>query len=350
MVKNVLIVDDDTEMLATLQSGFARYRETFAVVVAENGAEAIEILKAQVVSLVVTDLKMPRVDGFALLQHIMENYPDIPVIVITGYSTPEMESMARTGGAIGYIAKPFMLETLARQILKALRRESEGGRLHSVSSGIFLQLIEMEQKTCTIRLEEKATGRSGVLFFREGALMDARVGETQGKEAAYAIFSWDTVTIAIQNVCPNIPDRIGSELQALILEASRRKDESGESQARAVGPIETGAAADPGSPTAQATDAGDRLRSFLEKDLGAAVSAIRPARAWQPLLECLRDIGSRFDSGPLAVCYLNRDDAGDVLLVPNSPPIEIGVKARSLRDRLLMQVAEHCRGEVRKQR
>ena len=152
MIKKVLIVDDDQEMLLSLKEGLGRYNATFSVLLAGDGLLALEKLKKKTISLVVTDLRMPRMDGFALLSEIMEHYPDIPVIIITGYSTPEMEQLAQEGGAIGYVEKPFMIDDLAQKILGTLRKESEGGTLHSVSSGMFLQLIEMEQKTCTIRL------------------------------------------------------------------------------------------------------------------------------------------------------------------------------------------------------
>jgi DNA-binding response OmpR family regulator len=181
MVKNVLIVDDDQEMLTSLENGLMKYKESFSVLIAQDGLDAVEKLKNKIISLVVTDLKMPRMDGFALLQHIIEHYPDIPVIIITGYSTPEMERLAKKGGAIGYIAKPFILENLARNIMATLRRESEGGTLHSVSSGIFLQLMEMEQKTCTIRLEDKNSGQKGVLFFKDGCWMPGSI-IYQGKQ------------------------------------------------------------------------------------------------------------------------------------------------------------------------
>ena len=98
MIKNVLLVDDDTEMLHALKEGFKRYLESFAVLLAEDGVQALEVLKQNIISLVVTDLKMPNMDGFELLAHIMQHYPDIPVIIITGYSTPEMEQLAREGG------------------------------------------------------------------------------------------------------------------------------------------------------------------------------------------------------------------------------------------------------------
>ena len=226
MIKKVLIVDDDGEMLNALQEGFARYEDTFEVVTAENGESAIDAMKNITLSLVVTDLKMPGLDGLGLLQHVMENFPDIPVIMMTAYSTPQMETLAREGGAVGYIAKPFKLENLAKKIMATLRQESEGGTLHSVSSGIFLQLIEMEQKTCTIRLEDRTSGKKGVLFFSDGELLDARVNNLLGKQAAYEIFTWDKVSISIQNHCPAIENRIQSELQPLILDATRMKDEA----------------------------------------------------------------------------------------------------------------------------
>ncbi|MDH3798808.1 MAG: response regulator, partial [Desulfobacterales bacterium] len=225
MIKNVLLVDDDTEMLHALKEGFKKYQESFAVLLAEDGLQALKGLKQNIISLVVTDLKMPNMDGFELLAHIMEHYPDIPVIIITGYSTPEMEQLARKGGAVGYIAKPFLIENLARQILTTLRKESEGGTLHNVSSGMFLQLIEMEQKTCTIRLEEKSGGEKGILFFSDGELLDARVNHMQGESAAHEIFSWDAVNLSIQNGCALKENKIQSDLQPLILEAMRRKDE-----------------------------------------------------------------------------------------------------------------------------
>jgi len=76
---------------------------------------------------VVTDLKMPRMDGFELLAAIMESYPDIPVIVISGFSTPDMQRLARQGGAVAFITKPFPIESLIRHILNLLHKQTEGG-------------------------------------------------------------------------------------------------------------------------------------------------------------------------------------------------------------------------------
>ena len=109
MTKKVLVVDDDQKMLRTLKKGLEKHSGTFAVLTAKDGLIAVELLKKNNISLVVTDLKMPRMDGLTLLSHIKENYPDIPVIIITGDRTPKSKKLAQERGAIEYIKKPFKL-------------------------------------------------------------------------------------------------------------------------------------------------------------------------------------------------------------------------------------------------
>ncbi len=340
MIKNVLIVDDDQEMLVALQNGFQKYEDTFSVITAENGEEAVEKLQKSTVSLIVTDLKMPRMDGFSLLQHVMENFPDIPVIVITGYSTPEMEKMAREGGAVSYIAKPFMLDSLARKIMGTLRKESEGGTLHSVSSGIFLQLMEMEQKTCTIRLEDKTSGNKGVLFFSDGELLDARVNDLQGKPAAYEIFSWDKVTISIQNVCPPIPNRINSDLQPLILEASRLKDE-----ASVTGEVREPEAVEPRKPAGPQRSkpvkpAGDpirRIRKAIEDQVGqrSGLEDVYRDKSLDGAVRHWSKIGSIFAAGELRLCYVDRGEATDYIILPGRETIVCSVNPKCPREKIM---------------
>ena len=333
MIKNVLIVDDDREMLVALKDGFSKYKETFSVLISENGTGAVKILKERSVSLVVTDLKMPQMDGFALLTHVMENYPDIPVIIITGYSTPDMERLAHKGGAVGYIAKPFMLENLAKNIMTTLRKESEGGTLHSVSSGIFLQLMEMEQKTCTIRLEDKSTGKKGVLFFQDGELLDARVNNLQGKSAAYTIFSWEEVNISIQNVCPEMENKIESDLQPLILEAARLKDEKGKDKKEEVEVIQT--------KEVETSDTVDDIKNIIKKQVGSKCHLediyIDPSMNDWGLQ--MSNVGEFFGMGKLKVCYLEKGEANDTIFLPGKNTTVISVGPKCPKDKIIQALS-----------
>ncbi len=107
----------------------------------------------------------------------------------------------------------------------SLRKTAEGGTLHSVSSGIFLQFIEMEERTCTIRLTDKDSGKQGVLFFRKGELIGARTEKQNGEKAAYEIFAWDKTSLSIQNDCLQKKRTIHNDLQAIFLDALLIKDE-----------------------------------------------------------------------------------------------------------------------------
>jgi DNA-binding response OmpR family regulator len=331
MVRNVLIVDDDREMLLALKDGLSKYKDTFSVLIAEDGTVAVKTLKEKAVSLVVTDLKMPQMDGFALLAHIMENYPDIPVIIITGYSTPDMERLAHEGGAVGYIAKPFMLENLARDIMATLRKESEGGTLHSVSSGIFLQLMEMEQKTCTIRLENKSTGKKGVLFFQDGELLDARVNKLQGKPAAYTIFSWEEVNISIQNVCPKMENKIQSELQPLILEVARLKDENrkNKEEVKAVKEVKP--------QEVEPLDTLDDIKNKIEKQVGSKcrLEDLYIDTSLDDWAVQMSSVGDFFGMGKLKVCYLDKGELNDTILLPGKNTTVISVGSKCPKDKII---------------
>jgi CheY-like chemotaxis protein len=336
MIKNVLLVDDDHEMLIALKEGFQKFKDSFSILLASDGLKAVESLKKNTISLVVTDLKMPGMDGFELLAHIMEHYPDIPVTIITGYSTPEMERLAREGGAVGYIAKPFLIENLARQILSTLRKESEGGTLHNVSSGMFLQLVEMEQKTCTIRLEDKFSNKKGILFFHEGDLLDARVNDLQGENAAYEIFSWDQVNLSIQNGCALKEKRIHSEMQHLILEAARRKDESlvEDAQPAVMEEVETF--------QPEPADIIVTIKEKIEARLGpsSGLEDIYQDNSWDSRLLQLSRAGIFFNIGELEMGYIDKGEENDFIVMPGGKTTVISVNPKCPRDKLLRALSE----------
>ena len=337
MVKRVLIVDDDLEMLVSLKEGLSKYNETFSVLTAGEGLMAAELLKQNAISLVVTDLKMPKMDGFSLLAHIMESYPDIPVIIITGYSTPGMERLARDGGAVGYIAKPFMIADLAKKIMETLRKESDGGTLHNVSSGMFLQLMEMEEKTCTIRLVEKSSKKQGTLFFRDGELLDARANGLGGESAAYEIFSWEEVSLSIQNACHQKEKRIHRDLQAVLLEAMRLKDERGRFEKEGL-PAKEDEEERPSEPEGEEeTSPIERVKQVLAADLGKGygVEDIYQDDSWEDLVKEIERVGELLRAGEFNVGYVDSGEAHDFILVPGENVTVISVNPKCPRDRLI---------------
>jgi YesN/AraC family two-component response regulator len=80
-MKNVLVVDDEEAILLTMAGRFEDYKDQFNVFTAGNGKEAIKVLKSSTIDLVITDLKMPVMDGIELLAYMSTNFSTIPATV-----------------------------------------------------------------------------------------------------------------------------------------------------------------------------------------------------------------------------------------------------------------------------
>lgn len=230
MTKNVLFVDENKILRNFFKKKFERCKDHFSVITAKDGIDAVEKLQENNIFLVIAGLQMPKMDGFALIAHLSEKYPDIPVIIQTGHGTPEAKKIIIESGAAGYFEHPFKVEDLGQCILATLEKESEGGTLQTISLEVFIQLIEMDMKTCTIRIFDKISDKQGVLFFKDGELLDARFRGQQGKLAANKIFSWDKTTLFIQDDCALDKKRIEGDLQAIMFDAIRLKDEAVENE------------------------------------------------------------------------------------------------------------------------
>jgi len=120
LMKHVLIVEDEKTVQLTLLDGLRKYEKEFRVLTAENGVVAKEVLEKLPVDLVVTDLKMPGMDGFELLSLIRKNHPYIPVIVMTAFGNPELEKWLESVGIFAYLEKPVDFTELTNKILSAL--------------------------------------------------------------------------------------------------------------------------------------------------------------------------------------------------------------------------------------
>ncbi len=350
MTQKVLIVDDDHIWLRLIKKKFEDYGDTFTTLTALDGKQAVASLNANMISLVVTDMQMPHMDGLALLAHLSENYPDIPVIIMTAYSTPSSKKAVLDEGAAGYIEKPFVVEDLASKIIKTLQKEADGGTLQTVPLDMFIQLIEMEQKTCTIRVVNKLTGNKGILFFHKGNLMDARINNRHGNRAAYEIFAWDNVTLAIQDECAIQKKKIKGELQAILFEAMRIKDEAGgtpddfeekppepEKKPRTKPPIKK-APKNAAAPEKSASlSYPDRLKAKYKSAAGTtdALEEIYTDGSWYELLEHAKLIAPLFAAGSLRLCFIDRGERVNLIVMPGDEPTILAVTAKCPRDQVL---------------
>jgi DNA-binding NtrC family response regulator len=120
MAEKILIVDDDPDMLKLLSMTIQR-KAPYQVTTTNNPVEALELVKGGGFDLIISDLKMPGLDGIELLDAVKRLNPDIPVILMTAYGTIESASEAMEKGGFDFITKPFRIEQILFTIDKAMK-------------------------------------------------------------------------------------------------------------------------------------------------------------------------------------------------------------------------------------
>ena len=142
MAGKILIVDDEPDMLVMLEM-LITDKTPHEVVSTNNPFEIEELLANSEVNLVITDLKMPMLDGIEVLQLVKKKDADIPVIVITAFGTLEAAEEAVHRGAYDFITKPFRKE----QILVAIERALEWQRIIKENRNLKSQMGEPGPET-----------------------------------------------------------------------------------------------------------------------------------------------------------------------------------------------------------
>lgn len=122
MGKGRILVIDDEDIVRTSCSR-ALVPEGYEVKAAKNGLEGLKMIGDEKFDLVLTDLKMPDMDGIEVLKRIKEGWPEIEVIIITGYQTVDTAVKSIKLGAFDYIEKPFTPDALVAAVVKALNRK-----------------------------------------------------------------------------------------------------------------------------------------------------------------------------------------------------------------------------------
>ncbi len=226
-MKNILIVDDEETLLLTLtmESRFDEYKNLFNVITARNGKEAVQVLESTEIDFVVTDLKMPEMDGIELLAHMSIKFPSTPAIAMSAFSTPEIEKKLEKMGTLRVLDKPVDFKTLAHTI-EELERSREGGVVRGISINSFIQLIQMEEKTCLLEVDNQGQKR-GFLYFNQGDLIDATCDDVEGEQAALEMIGWDNVQLYLRDPPKKkMEKRIDKGIMFLIMEGVRLKDEA----------------------------------------------------------------------------------------------------------------------------
>jgi len=222
-MKNILIVDDNTVTLSMLSKVLTAHCNIFEIFTAKDGKDAIPFIDDKKIDLVITDLSMPRMNGFALIEYILKSHPGTPIIVISAYGTPEIEAKLSSIPTITFFNKPLKTDVIIKAALEKL--EISYGEIDGIGLSSFLQLLELESKTCTLSVTSKGGEQNGTLYFLEGALIAAETADLKNETAAYEIISWEDAKIQIINSISKEDRAITQPLMNILMEAAKLRDE-----------------------------------------------------------------------------------------------------------------------------
>ncbi len=126
-MSTILVVDDDRVVLSSCRRILEA--EGYSTRVTSNVKEALAALESGNFDLLLADVIMPEYDGIYLIGNVKQKWPDLPILVMSGYPTPETISSGRRLGATHFIAKPFTPDELIEAVARALAtdKNKDGG-------------------------------------------------------------------------------------------------------------------------------------------------------------------------------------------------------------------------------
>lgn len=118
MLKTILVIDDESGYREMIQ--FELAVQGFNVLMASGGVQAFEILKTAMVDLIITDMKMPEMDGLDVLTLVRKSHPQMPFILMSGFAVEERLQQALALNACAYLRKPFAIDELKSALAAAI--------------------------------------------------------------------------------------------------------------------------------------------------------------------------------------------------------------------------------------
>lgn len=238
--QQLLLVDADPRSVRVLEVSLKK--AGFSVTTASDGQDALAKIAFSVPDLVLSDTRLPRLDGYELVRKLKDDpeHANIPVVFLTSQKSIEDKIRGLELGVEDYLTKPiFVRELIARVNLLLARRTQQslatttpGSRRTRLSGDLedmgvvdLLQTFEVGRKSGVARIENG--DMAAVIYFRDGKVVDAELGRLLGEEAVYRSLIWSTGTFEVE-FCPvDRKDIIPTSTQGLLMEGMRRLDEWG---------------------------------------------------------------------------------------------------------------------------
>jgi CheY-like chemotaxis protein len=222
---SVLMVDDEEDLIWSVSQHFARERPTVDFKICSNPMEALSLLHREKIDVLITDFQMPVVNGIDLMIQAQKIQPDLSIIFITAFGSPQMRKEIDQRGAFGFVEKPFAPKALIEEVDLAIQ-SNQGGFTGSLSLG-FVDLVQLYSATrntgcLTVRLGRQ-TGR---VWLKDGQVVHAVRDQVTGAQAVYDLIAWKGGNFDMQEGAVAPMHSIRESTAMVLLEGLRLRDEA----------------------------------------------------------------------------------------------------------------------------
>lgn len=225
--RTVLIVDDELTLLRSLRDALrVQQNAEMEVLTAGRADEALELMELAEVDLVVSDLRMPGLDGLSFISSVTQKYPKTRCILMTAHGDTETRNKSMANGAVSFLEKPFDLDKFISEVNRHLSPSGFTGRsLVGFSLLDILQLVSMSQQSVTMTVRSSAS--VGSMYIEDGVLIHAETDSGKsGSKAAYEIVTWSDGDIASsRGVASDCKRTMAVPLMTFLMEAAKHQDE-----------------------------------------------------------------------------------------------------------------------------
>jgi len=122
-LKKILIVDDEETLTWSMAKSLSKDKDKYEVMIANNGREALNVLERERIDLVISDIRMPDINGLDLLVRIKKEFPQTKVIIMTAYGSSDVQKEANRRGSLYYVEKPFEISDIRKIILDLIGKK-----------------------------------------------------------------------------------------------------------------------------------------------------------------------------------------------------------------------------------
>jgi len=228
--RKILILDDDQEFLDTYSRILSRLPSHPDVRVASCATRALALLETEPFSLLITDLRMPKIDGFQVLLSARRRFPSLKTVAITGLGDQQYRARAYASGIDLYTEKPTTateIRLFSECVDALLAQGVQDGGFRGIQSKSLMDLIQIEclsQNSTVLHITRGSL--EGRVWVDRGDVIDAQIQDLRGEAAFKQIFAWKTGNFEILPGEPHHPRAIYSSYESLLLDCAQSLDES----------------------------------------------------------------------------------------------------------------------------